>query len=98
MIWMLNLFLAGANLIPLQIFHSQNSPAGYRRLLEDAVDANMNMIRIWGGGLYQDDSFYDIADELGVLVWQEAMFACAQYPRDQAFLENVSTSLSAILH
>ena len=82
--------LAGANLIPLQIFHSQNSAAEYRQLLEDAVEANMNMLRIWGGGLYQDDALYDLADELGLLIWQETMFACAQYPRDSAFLENVS--------
>lgn len=81
---------AGANLIPLQIFHSQNSRAGYQQLLEDAVDANMNMLRIWGGGLYQDDSLYDLADEMGILIWQEAMFACGPYPRDTDFLENVS--------
>lgn len=77
-------------MIPLQIFASKNSEAGYRRLIEDAVLANMNMLRIWGGGLYQADAFYDITDEMGVLVWQEAMFACAQYPRDAAFLDNVS--------
>lgn len=92
-------------MIPLQIFHSQNSEAGYRRLVEDAVLANMNMLRIWGGGLYQADAFYDVTDEMGVLVWQEAMFACAQYPRDSSFLNNVSFSdqalpdaLSYVLH
>ena len=76
-------------MIPLQIFHSQNSEAGYQQIVGDAVAANMNMLRIWGGGLYQADSFYDVADEMGVLVWQEAMFACAQYPRNEAFLSNV---------
>ena len=76
-------------MIPLQIFHSQNSEAGYRQAVGDAVAANMNMLRIWGGGLYQADSFYDVADEMGVLVWQEAMFACAQYPRNEAFLSSV---------
>lgn len=47
------------------------------------------MLRIWGGGLYQDDALYDLADEMGILIWQEAMFACAQYPRDEDFLKNV---------
>lgn len=80
-------------MIPLQIFHSQNSEQNYRNLLDDAVDANMNMIRVWGGGLYQQDSFYDLCDEMGLLVWQEAMFACAQYPIDSDFLSSVSLSL-----
>lgn len=84
-------------MIPLQIFHSQNSEATYRRMVEDAVDANMNMLRIWGGGLYQADVFYDIADEMGILIWQEAMFACAQYPHDSDFLANVSTRVHAPL-
>ena len=84
-------------MIPIQIFHSQNNASKYRELIEDSIAANMNMLRIWGGGLYQLDAFYDIADEMGVLIWQEAMFACAQYPRDTSFLHNVSivnTSIS----
>lgn len=77
-------------MIPLQVFHSENSEAKYRQLLEDAVEANMNMLRVWGGGIYQDDSFYNLCDEMGLLVWQEAMFACAQYPINSDFLSNVS--------
>ena len=84
------LLLAGSNMIPLEIFHSENSEEKYRRLLEDAVTANMNMIRVWGGGIYQDDSFYDLCDEMGLLVWQEAMFACSLYPANTAFLADVS--------
>lgn len=79
-------------MIPLQVFHSQNSEEGYREILDDAILANMNMIRVWGGGLYQQDSFYDLCDEMGLLVWQESMFACAQYPINKDFLDNVSFS------
>jgi len=81
-------------MIPLQIFHSQNSEAGYRQLAGDAVEAHMNMVRIWGGGLYQEDALYDIADRMGLLIWQEAMFACAQYPVNSDFLDNVSCVLA----
>lgn len=49
----------------------------------------MNILRVWGGGIYQHDRFYDQADKLGIMIWQEAMFACAMYPRDQNFLDNV---------
>ncbi|MGL4269282.1 MAG: glycosyl hydrolase 2 galactose-binding domain-containing protein, partial [Plesiomonas sp.] len=79
----------GANWIPLDARPSRHTPERYRRLLEDAVAANMNMLRVWGGGMYEQDIFYDLCDELGVLVWQDLMFSCALYPSTPEFLLDV---------
>ena len=81
-------FAKGANWIPCSAFENEQTPERYRDLLESAAAANMNMIRLWGGGQYEKDCFYDICDELGLLVWHDFMFACANYP-DGPFLENV---------
>ncbi|MCL2246331.1 MAG: glycoside hydrolase family 2 protein [Lentimicrobiaceae bacterium] len=86
-------FMKGANWIPAHSFVSEmnnaNGKARYKQLLESCKDANMNMIRVWGGGIYENDYFYELCDELGLLVWQDFMFACALYPADSAFLKNV---------
>ncbi len=79
----------GANWIPADARPSNQTPERYRQLLEDAVAANMNMIRVWGGGMYEQDTFYNLCDELGLLVWQDLMFSCALYPSTPAFLEDV---------
>ena len=77
-------FMKGANWIPADSFVTRVTDERYRFLLQSAVDANMNMLRVWGGGIYEDDRFYELADELGLLVWQDFMFACSMYPGDDA--------------
>ena len=82
-------FMKGANYIPQDIFLSRVSDKDYERLIKSAVEANFNMLRVWGGGIYEKDTFYDLCDKYGILVWQDFMFACAMYPGNKAFLENV---------
>ncbi|WP_183984107.1 beta-mannosidase [Sphingomonas jinjuensis] len=83
------IFAQGANLIPFDSFPARVTPATMRSLLADARAANMNMIRVWGGGYYLDDAFYDAADELGIMVWQDFMFGGSVTPPDAAYRENV---------
>ncbi len=83
------LFAKGANYIPNDIILTQVSKADYKRLFRDIKAANMNMIRIWGGGVYEDDYFYQLADENGILIWQDFMFSCTSYPADPSFLKSV---------
>ncbi|MDX6082257.1 glycoside hydrolase family 2 protein [Xanthomonas campestris pv. incanae] len=82
------IFAKGANLIPLDAFPARVSPERMRSTLQDARDANMNMLRMWGGGHYQDDHFYEVADELGIMIWQDFMFGGAVPPYDVEFREN----------
>ncbi len=83
-------YAKGANLIPMHSFQDKATNEKYEKLLSDVVKSNMNMLRVWGGGIYENDTFYDLCDEKGILVWQDFMFACAMYPGDKAFLTNVS--------
>ncbi|MBK7305066.1 MAG: glycoside hydrolase family 2 protein [Saprospiraceae bacterium] len=80
-------FSKGANYIPRDLFQTAEDSANL--LLEDLQKCNFNMIRIWGGGQYETDQFYSKCDQLGLLVWQDFMFACGMYPGDQDFMENV---------
>ena len=82
-------FMKGANYIPNDVFLPRVTPEKYENIVKSAARCNMNMLRVWGGGIYENDLFYDLCDKYGILVWQDFMFACSMYPGDSAFLDNV---------
>lgn len=82
-------FMKGANYIPQDLFDTRVNRSQRLALLEDAREVHMNMLRVWGGGIYESDLFYELCDSLGILVWQDFMFACAMYPGDPDYLNNV---------
>lgn len=86
-------FMKGANYIPGDAMLPRRTKADIDQLLGDAKAVNMNMIRIWGGGIYEDDYFYRKCDELGILIWQDFMFACSMYPADEPFLSNIEAEV-----
>ena len=83
-------FMKGANCIPPDNFLPRVKKVHYETIIKNALDANMNMLRVWGGGVYADDAFYETCDKNGILVWQDFMFACSMYPGDDHFLNNVA--------
>ncbi len=89
-----DIFARGANWIPADALPARITPDKTRALLRSAVEANMNMIRVWGGGRYEPDWFYEICDELGLLVWQDCMFACHLYPATPDFLDEVTREIT----
>ncbi|HEY1848763.1 MAG TPA: glycoside hydrolase family 2 protein [Opitutaceae bacterium] len=82
------IFAKGANWIPASTFVAGLGRRDYERDLKAAAAGNMNMLRVWGGGIYESEEFFDLCDELGLLVWQDFMFACTLYPGDRAFIES----------
>jgi beta-mannosidase len=88
-----DIFAKGANWIPIDALPSRMSDDRYEYLLQSCVDANMNMLRVWGGGMYERDIFYDLCDEKGILIWQDCMFSCAMYPAHEEFLANVEAEI-----
>ena len=84
------IFCTGGNYVPADTVIAAITPQKSRRLVELAVEQNFNLLRVWGGGRYEDEAFYDACDELGVLVWQEFVFACARYPgTDERFYREI---------
>ncbi len=90
-------FAKGGNWVPADSFPPRVSRQKYESLLRDCVTANMNMLRVWGGGIYESPEFYDLCDELGLVVWQDFMFACSMFPGDQAFLDNVKAEAEDVV-
>ncbi|MFN4257625.1 MAG: glycoside hydrolase family 2 protein, partial [Saprospiraceae bacterium] len=84
------IFAKGANYIPQDIFQDRVNLTRTKQLLDDVVAANMNMLRVWGGGIYEDDTFYQLCDARGILVWQDFMYACALYPANGQFLKTAA--------
>lgn len=85
------IYMKGSNLIPLDAFPTRATALDmHKKILDSAQAANQNVVRVWGGGLYQPDEFYDHADEQGLMVWQEFAFACSIYPRDNFFIATVT--------
>ncbi len=91
-------YMAGVNWIPAHSFLSSVKDEDYRIRLQAAADANMNTIRVWGGGVYEDERFYEICDELGLMVWQDFMFACGFYPgNDAQFIANITEEFAHVI-
>lgn len=82
-------FAKGANYIPQDNFLPRVTDSAYRALIQDVKASGMNLLRVWGGGVYEKDLFYDLCDENGIMVWQDFMFACAMYPGTKEFLDGV---------
>ncbi len=93
-----NVFCKGADWIPADSFLPKVNYQLYNKLLTFAADANFNMLRVWGGGVYEADEFYDLCDELGIMVWQDFMYVCAGYPEEEWFLREAEReAMEAIL-
>ncbi len=90
------IFIKGANYIPPDFFNPRASQ-NYKRVIQDAVDANMNMLRVWGGAVYEDEKFYELCDEKGILIWQDFMFACSMLPTQKKHIENIKLEAKSVI-
>ena len=91
------IYIKGADWIPAALTPGRVTAADYEQLIKMAADAHINMLRVWGGGYYENPEFYETCDRLGILVWQDFMFACAYYPDRQWFLDEVTTEATAVI-
>ena len=88
------IFVKGSNWVPMECFTGRVTEQKYADLVKKAAQGNLNMLRVWGGGIYEKDRFYELCDENGIMVWQDLMFACADIPEeDEAFVENVKKEI-----
>ncbi|KAJ6252035.1 beta-mannosidase [Anaeramoeba flamelloides] len=87
------IFLKGSNFVPLDLFEERITKERIMRFINSTIDANMNMVRIWGGGIYMTDEFYDIADSVGLMIMHDFQFACSMYPINKEFLSNVENEI-----
>jgi len=90
-------YIRGINWTPPDAIFTRIDKARYAKLLEMVKDMNANMLRVWGGGIYPHDAFYDLCDEMGIMIWQDFMFACANYPRTDEFLNEVREEATDIV-
>lgn len=91
------IFAKGTNWLPPSILQGAATDDDYRRLLTAVADANINMLRVWGGGIYESELFYELCDQLGIMVWQDFMFACAYYPDRKWFTEQIESEAQAVI-
>ena len=90
-------YCKGANWIPVDTLIPRFGENNYRKLLQMAADSHMTMLRVWGGGIYEQEVFYRTCDELGILVWQDFMFACAAYPEHDLFIKNIKDEAEKVV-
>lgn len=91
-------FAKGANLIPLNSFSAQATHEHYRKIVTEAKNMHMNMLRIWGGGIYEADYLYNLCDSMGIMIWQDFMFACAMYPNNPTWENEFTFQINRLQH
>jgi beta-mannosidase len=88
-------FIKGANYVPMDFFTEQTTQDKKQNLIKQTAESNINMLRIWGGGIYEDDFFYDLCDLHGIMIWQDFMFANGMYPWDSSFVQSVKHEVAS---